>query len=109
MLERGANGGIGQLALGGLPSGFDESDFTTVPSEKFPLSNIPAAKTEYSYYTTTPDGIVIDGDSTNTNWPAIIDTGTTLAFVPNDVAVAINAAYDPPSRYNAAVGYFESK
>lgn len=109
VLERGDNGGSGQLALGGLPTIDFDQDFTTVPSEKFPLSNIPAAQTEYSYYTTTPDGIVINGESKSTNWPAIIDTGTTLAFVPNDIAVLINAAFDPPSKYIESVGYFESK
>lgn len=109
VLERGDNGGSGQLALGGLPTIDFDQDFTTVPSEKYPLSNIPAAKTDYSYYTTTPDGIVINGESTSTSWPAIIDTGTTLAFVPNDIATAINNAFDPPSKYITSSGYFESK
>lgn len=109
VLERGANGGSGQLALGGLPTiDFDQS-FTTVPSEKFPLSNVPAAQTEYSYYTTTPDGIVVDGKSTSTKWPAIIDSGTTLAFVPNDIATLINNAFDPPSTFVSSIGYYESK
>ena len=38
----------------------------------------------------------------------IVDSGTTLVYLPNKLAVEINDLYDPPSVYNENYGVFEN-
>lgn len=108
MLERGKNGGSGQLALGGLPTIDFDQNFATVPIEKIEISPMPIEKTKFSYYTIIADGLVIGGESSSTSFPAVVDTGTTLAFLPNDLAEEINNAFDPPSKFIESLGGFEN-
>lgn len=110
MLERDSDGGTGsgQVALGGLPDVEFDIDFTTVPIEKFEISPDPDENSEYSYYTITPDALVINGASSSASFPSIVDTGTTLAYFPSSVAAKINAAYDPPSKFVSSAGVYVS-
>jgi hypothetical protein len=52
---------------------------------------------KHQYYTITPDGVVLDGESAATSFPVIVDTGTTLVYFPSDLTAVINEAFNPPS------------
>ena len=107
-LERGANGGSGQLALGGLPTiGFNH-DFTSTPLEIIEITPHPIEAKKYSYYTIKPEGVVLDGQAKSTKFNAIVDSGTTLVYLPTALAEDINAAFNPPSVYDASAGVFEN-
>ena len=105
VLERGTGGGSGTLALGGLPDINIDGDFVTVPLETFEIIQ----NEKFTYYTITPDGLVIDGESVATTFPGIVDTGTTLFYVPDQYAKAINDAFEPKSQYVQSAGLYVSK
>lgn len=108
-LERGANGGTGQLALGGLPTIDFDHDFTSVPLQIVEFSkNRPVEATKYSYYTIDLDGIVLDGQVQSTDFPIVVDSGTTLVYLPPALAKTINKAFDPPSKFVEAEGVWEN-
>ncbi|KAK3706964.1 hypothetical protein LTR37_012463 [Vermiconidia calcicola] len=97
-IERGAGGGGGQVAFGGLPTIDFERNFTSTPLEIISFSRRhPIARRKYTYYTITQDALVLEGEAKQTSFPVIIDTGTTLAYLPPNIVQAINLAFDPPS------------
>lgn len=106
-LERGDNGGSGQLALGGLPDvDFNKDALVSVPILKPEINGQTSNK--FIYYAMQPDGIKLDGTSESTSWAAIVDSGTTLAYFPSAIAKAINDAYDPPSQFAEDISMFVS-
>jgi hypothetical protein len=120
VMDRGNNGGGGQLALGGLPSTSYNKTFTSTPlhiAELIPDSN--AAK-NYSFYTILPDGYLLEGAvesfwgpheievERNTDYYAIVDSGTTLMYLPPRIAEEVNALFDPPSVWIEDEGVYEN-
>lgn len=73
-----------------------------------------------SYYTIVPDGFLLKGteesffgyqnvnESPDTNFPVIVDSGTTLMYLPPQVAEAVNELFDPPAVYIEEEGVFET-
>ena len=106
ILERGS--GSSSVTLGGIPSSASGLSYATSPIEKVEISPRLTEKTQYSYYTIIPDGVEVNGQSKSTSFPAIVDTGTTLLYLPTNLAEAINAAYDPPSQYIESEGVYEN-
>lgn len=107
-IERGPNGGGGQVAIGGLPDVEFEHSFASTPLKIIELTPHPIEQTKYSYYTIIPDGFVLDGQSKSTSIPVIVDSGTTLLYLPVRLTEAINAAFDPPAVYVEESGVFET-
>ena len=99
VLERGPNGGTGQLALGGLPPIDFDHNFTSVPLQivEFDPSRHIAA-TNYTYYTIELHSVVLNGAVEPTKFPVVVDSGTTLAYLPSSLTRTINKAFDPPSK-----------
>lgn len=118
-LERGD--GNSTLALGGLPPaepGFEDLTFTTVDIEIKQLNpgQNPEFKTQNSYYTITPDGfqyrnasntngILTERETLNTTYPTIVDSGTSLIYLPEAQVLYINAAFSPSTTYDEESGY----
>ncbi|MCJ1303494.1 hypothetical protein MMC08_006304 [Hypocenomyce scalaris] len=116
-IERGNFGGY--LAIGGLPPVIFTPVFASSPIQVLAVETVAGSATtgQYSFYTITIGGLVYSG-SQNTNytqggWPSpfaasadpsqfqvIIDSGTTLIYLPIGIADAINALFDPPGVYN---------
>lgn len=107
-------GGI--LALGGIPDIPHAPSFATTPIEPVRVSTA-TRDAVYDFYTITVDGyaysnstgpqfnpfdnenplkrpLVADGSE------AIIDSGTSLCYVPNEVADGLAEAFDPPAEYD---------
>lgn len=96
VLER--NGGQSQLALGGLPTTSFNHDFTTVPLEIYEFSpKLPIGATHYTYYTIEVDGFVLNANTVGSSVHAIVDSGTTIAYLPAAITEAFNRAFDPPA------------
>jgi hypothetical protein len=97
-LERGSGGGGGQVALGGLPTIKFDHDFASTPIEIHSFGpRHPQESKNYTFYTIQPDGVVVGGQNLALNVPVIVDSGTTLVYLPQSLTKAINQAFDPPS------------
>jgi hypothetical protein len=74
------------------------STAATVPVQGYLVSSSPTAK--YFFYTVDIDAYIFSGSSKlSTNGSAILDTGTTLNYVPTEVARAYNADFKPAATY----------
>ncbi|THG95840.1 hypothetical protein EW026_g5877 [Hermanssonia centrifuga] len=60
-----------------------------------------ALNREFFYYAVDIDALVFPGSTAKTTIkaPTIIDTGTTLNYVPTNIAKAFNARFDPPATF----------
>ena len=108
------NGGV--LALGGIPNVPHSPYFASAPIIPYGINRTSGALV-YQYYTVDTEGFAISksqgtqfnlystpnskktplvGNGTN----VIIDSGTTLVYLPNDVATAITAAFTPPGAFD---------
>lgn len=118
--------GSSTLAIGGLPPaepGFENLEFTSVPIEIMMLNpgQNPAFSKQNSYYTITPDGFAYKNatssgnltasygstglETLSTKYPTIVDSGTSLIYLPQAQVLYINAAFDPPTTLDQETGY----
>ncbi|KAK4197002.1 aspartic peptidase domain-containing protein [Triangularia verruculosa] len=95
------NSSTGMLALGGIApaTGLDYTREVTMDMIITNLIGTPAASYSYSFYTVIPDGWYYDHSTSTKKIPYIVDSGTTLCYLPPNLADAINAAYSPPGVY----------
>jgi len=97
-IERGVGG---FLAFGGLPPVNPTGGWANTTIQKMKLSS---GSQDYAFYTMTPDGFSINGNSTKTTDQYIVDSGTTLVYAASSVAQAINNAFSPPAVLDS--GYY---
>ncbi|KAF6804968.1 aspartic-type [Colletotrichum sojae] len=124
----------GQLAFGGLPPVETVGGFVSTPIRMIAVyESMTQAKTQYSFYTILPDGYVIKNATSSQNlpptsnatlasskWntavakpdgflnsttPTIVDSGTTLMYVPSDISTAYAGAI-PDVIYNPFGGAY---
>ncbi|KAK2069174.1 hypothetical protein P8C59_003778 [Phyllachora maydis] len=99
----------GLLAVGGLvPAAWYVAPFTSVPIEP---TRPDRSGAPLSWYTTTHTFVYgpAGGAGARTTvgpYQSIVDTGTAANFVPTAAAAAVNAAFSPPARFNASLGYW---
>jgi hypothetical protein len=99
-----ANEPAGQIALGGLPSGNIkyQNNWAKVPMQHLFVG--AKQSKDYQLYVvesagwdiTSPKGVIATSVA-NTKAKVVLDTGTTLSYLPPAIASAINKAYDPPA------------
>ena len=107
----------GQLAIGGLPPVSYSHNFASAPFELLTMNdaNSPSGDPQYLFYAINASGFVYSASqpkypnpfgppTTNLTYQVIIDSGTTLALLPTDVANAVNALFVPPAVYNIEQG-----
>ncbi|GAB1312608.1 Aspartic-type endopeptidase-like protein [Madurella fahalii] len=95
------NASTGMLAFGGIApaTGVDMTRIANLDMIIAQVISLPETAREYSFYTVIPDGWQY-GQATNTKkFPYIIDSGTTLNYLPPDLADSINQAFQPPGVY----------
>ncbi|KAK0634280.1 aspartic peptidase domain-containing protein [Bombardia bombarda] len=105
------NASTGLLAWGGIPpvTGLDNSRTATLDMIITNLIDKESAAYEYSFYTVIPDGWQFGQTSDLTKYPFIVDTGTTICYLPPNLADAINRAFTPAGVYLWMYGaYFTS-
>jgi hypothetical protein len=96
---------LGYVAFGGIAPVKTSSPVVTVPVQAYSISSNSSA---YRYYTVDIDSYVYNGSTTLTGSgkQAILDTGTTLNLLPNEVAKAYNAKFVPPADYDEDQGAY---
>lgn len=88
---------LGFLAFGGIAPVPVTHTSVTVPVQSLTTSS---GTTSLFFYTVDIDSYIFPGSNrVRTAGSAILDTGTTLNYVPTDVAKAFNAAFRPPARF----------
>ncbi|KAK3906142.1 aspartic peptidase domain-containing protein [Staphylotrichum tortipilum] len=105
------NASSGMLAFGGVApaSGLDLSKTATLDMIITNVIASPEAASQYSFYTIIPDGWYYDQTTNTKKIPYIVDSGTTLNYLPSNLADAINSAFNPPAVYMWMYGaYFTS-
>ncbi|KAL6691956.1 aspartic peptidase domain-containing protein [Trichoderma pleuroticola] len=90
----------GVIAWGGLPPmdwqfrGFAKTDLIVAN-----LVGQPETAWKYSFYTIVPDGMKWDQTTDTTKYPYIVDTGTTMLYLPPPLAEAIANSFQPRAVY----------
>ncbi|ROV90509.1 hypothetical protein VMCG_09823 [Cytospora schulzeri] len=111
------NSDSGYLALGGLPPVNYTGSFASTPILMLEIYDEPEMATQYSFYTIIADAYIYDGsehtkpspgswsklfsDATanTTQFPIIVDSGTTLLYLPTAMYNDIVGLYNPPAIY----------
>ena len=108
----------GVLAIGGLPEGinYDRSSMASMPIEILYIAGHPwctpigcLKKTQIQEYTITVDSFEVTNKSSSiffTPFQAIVDSGTSGIYVPEELSNSFHASFDPPAIYNASQGAF---
>ncbi|KAF2664128.1 acid protease [Microthyrium microscopicum] len=96
------NEGPGALALGGLPATpiryedkFTSAKFEYLIFEDGSYGRAGNTNKEYSLYMIKPQGFSVAGRELKESVDAIVDTGSPITYVPEDVATAFNKAWTP--------------
>ncbi|KAJ4414927.1 hypothetical protein N0V82_007639 [Gnomoniopsis sp. IMI 355080] len=109
-ISRNAPDGV--LGLGGVPEHLAGVDFSTLAMTDIIIANLvddDSTSSDYSFYTIIPDGWLFGTSTDDRKVPYIIDTGTTLTYLPQELSDAINNAFEPPAIYDFMFGsYFTS-
>ncbi|RFU27306.1 hypothetical protein B7463_g9014, partial [Scytalidium lignicola] len=103
---RNVDGPAGYLALGGVPPLDFEQNFTSTP---ILITHIPQYPIGYDFYTINTQGIYLDGimvSGSGDDVQYIVDSGTTLAYLPPLITSAINAAFNPPAIFSFWYGIY---
>ena len=107
IIERDTSGPSGYLAFGGVPDIAFTQNFTSTP---IIVTNVQGYPDSYDFYTININSIELSGSaiskSGGTTYEYIVDSGTTLNYVPNAVANKINAAYSPAATYDSSEGVY---
>ncbi|KAL7921564.1 aspartic peptidase domain-containing protein [Trichoderma austrokoningii] len=90
----------GVIAWGGLPPmdwqfrGYAKTDLIIAN-----LVGQPETAWKYSFYTIVPDGMRWDQTTDTTKYPYIVDTGTTMLYLPPPLAESIANSFQPRAVY----------
>ncbi len=107
LIERDTTGPSGYLALGGVPDIAFTQNFTSTP---IIITSIEGYPDSYDFYTININSIYLKGaaisKSGGSSYEYIVDSGTTLNYVPTAVATKINAAYSPAATYSSTYGAY---
>lgn len=120
-LSREQNGGM--LSIGGLPPVPFVPIFASTPFQVLTATSTGSTgNPEYTFYTITTNGFEYKSAQSNWNlgsWltyfgypndptqvQVIIDTGTTVNYLPKTIADEVNALFVPPASYNSQIGYY---
>lgn len=99
---RDVSGASGYLSLGGTPPVDFVDDFTSTP---ILITTIDGFEKTYDFYTIEVDSIEL-GAKSLPGGKYIVDSGTTLNYLPTNITNAINNAFNPPAVYTESDGAY---
>lgn len=105
-IERDLEGPSGYLALGGVPPVDFVQNFTSTP---ILITTIEGYPQTLDFYTIEIDSLTLNGATLAGSTQAvqyIVDSGTTLNYLPTALADAVNAAFDPPAVFSDDEGAY---
>ena len=97
----------GYLSFGTLPP-VGHGEFVTVPVEvlqELPLLFTNGTK-QVGYWTLTIDAVTWDNQNNSQPFQAVVDSGNGLNYLPSDISVKVNAAFDPQGKLESTTGYY---
>ncbi|KAJ6595761.1 acid protease [Mycena vulgaris] len=101
---------LGYVAFGGMPPVVLDKTAVTVPVQGYSTSTGEPSNDNavYFYYTVDVDAYVFHGSTklNTSNSNTILDTGTTLNYLPSPVAKAYNAGFVPKATFDADQGLY---
>jgi hypothetical protein len=100
---------LGSITFGGIPTNIPITKTTvTVPNLNFTSRIDGENVTTPAYYTTTASSVNFPGsEQLNTTIPTIIlDSGTTLVYLPDKIADAYNSHWNPAAQYDPSSGIY---
>lgn len=115
--------GTGTLAIGGTPDIDYVPVFASSPFQLLTTSGAASGMTQYTFYSITTGGF--EYNSAQSNWDlgnwltyfgnpndptqvqVLIDSGTTVNYLPIAITEAVNKLFDPPAVFNQQVGYYK--
>jgi hypothetical protein len=107
LIERQNSGPSGYLAFGGVPDVAFTQNFTSTP---IIITTIEGYPDSYDFYTINIISVELNGAAVSKSGGSaveyIVDSGTTLNYVPTSVADAINAAFSPAATYSSSEGAY---
>ncbi|KAK7977797.1 eukaryotic aspartyl protease [Apiospora saccharicola] len=89
------NSSDGLITLGDLPP----TNLVNLSNSHSEHPNLLIAKYQPSYYTAVFDGFKIGNTEISESYPLVLDSATTLAYLPPDVADTVNSHFRPAATY----------
>ncbi|KAI1381078.1 acid protease [Hypoxylon crocopeplum] len=104
------NSSLGSISVGGMPPvDITESVHDLTPILITDIIHRETTAWQPSFYTVVPRGFQFEDTTTKGEYPFILDTATSLIYLPPNLAEAVNAKFEPPATYVWYYGsYFTS-
>jgi hypothetical protein len=102
---------LGYIAFGGIAPVPTTLPAVTIPVQNYTSSSGSGAKV-YAFYTINIDAYIFNGSTqlnasgSNLTTRAILDTGTTLNYLPTEMAKLYNTLFVPPAVYDLEEGLY---
>ncbi|KAI8957590.1 acid protease [Daldinia sp. FL1419] len=104
------NSSLGSVSVGGMPPvDISRSSHDQTPIIIADIIDRDSTSWRPSFYTIVPTAFRFAGITTGGHYPFILDTATSLIYLPPDLAELVNGKFDPPASYLWNYGaYFTS-
>ncbi|KAI1408187.1 acid protease [Hypoxylon sp. FL1857] len=100
------NSSLGSISVGGMPPvDVSKSSYGQTPILIAEIIHKDDTTWQPSFYTIVPKGFQFGQMTTSAQYPFILDTATTLIYLPPDLAQEVNNLFSPPATY---FGYYDS-
>jgi hypothetical protein len=104
-IQRDGSSVGGYIAFGGLPPATTNSSFSSTPIQILTAQGGSAD----TFYTITPDSLVYTGAAAKNSAQYIVDSGTSLTYLPTAIAKKVAGLYSPKATFDSTQGaYFVS-
>jgi hypothetical protein len=99
-IQRGSAGGY--IAFGGLPPVTFNQTFAKTPIQVLSAGG----SSQRTFYTITPDALVYTKSAKTQTSQYIVDSGTTLVYLPTSLAKTINGLFSPKATLDSSQGVY---
>ncbi|KAI0182157.1 acid protease [Hypoxylon sp. FL1284] len=100
-LAMARNSSLGSISLGGMPPvNLSHSNYDSTPILIAEIIDKEKTAWQPSFYTIVPKGFHFGQETTTLEYPFILDTATSLIYLPYNLAEAVNGQFDPPAKYS---------
>lgn len=106
-IQRGDEAGA--LSLGGVPEVNYKGEFAQTPIRIVDIAAVDRMNSERSFYTIYPDGFKYNRhayDAKDEKVPFIVDTGTSVTFLPTKIAKDLFSMYEPQAQFIQDLGKY---
>ncbi|KAI2611558.1 acid protease [Hypoxylon fragiforme] len=94
------NSSLGSISVGGMPPvDLKNSKYDSTPILVADIIDRASTNYQPSFYTIVPKGFRFGGATVKGGYPFVVDTATSLTYLPPDLAEEVNAQFDPPATY----------